>query len=219
MYTFEGSTISQAIDRHTSFSKQTAAIREHLMSDVDAQIDFAAYALSVNAPFKDMVPLSRVTPTQKQRFFQLVDEYAQDNPVELENITDNRELLNRCYHTRILSIQAKVDASSNPADTYFYLGHLCVQVKRNEEAVSYFRKAVDIKPDWVDPLNSLAWRLAVHNNAPYYDPAEAVTLAEKACQLSNRQDPNLLDMLAAAYAAKGQFDRAVAVAARGPETD
>ncbi|NQV34087.1 MAG: fused MFS/spermidine synthase, partial [Phycisphaeraceae bacterium] len=217
LYTFEGASISRAIDRDASFSKQTTTIREQLMSDVDAQIDFAAYALSVNAPFKDMVPLSKVTPAQKQRFFQLVDEYAQDNPVEQQDITDNTELLNRCYQTRILSIQNKLDASPKPGDSYFYLGQLCAQMNRNEEAVSHFRKAMDIKPDWVDPLNSLAWRLAVHVNAPYYDPAEAVTLAEKACQLSNRREPNLLDTLAAAYAANGQFDRAVAVVQEGLE--
>ncbi|MCF7972832.1 MAG: fused MFS/spermidine synthase [Phycisphaerae bacterium] len=217
LYTFEGSAIRLTIDRHAVFSEETTAIRDHLMSDVDAQIDFAAYALSVNAPFKDMVPLSKVTPAQKQRFFQLVDEYARDNPVEQQGITDNRELLNRCFQTRIMSIQSKIDASQDPAYSYFYLGQLCVLVNRNEEAVGHFRKAIDIKPDWAAPLNSLAWRLAVHSNAPYYDPGEAVTLALKACQLSNRQEPNLLDTLAAAYAANGQFDRAVAVVKEGLE--
>jgi tetratricopeptide (TPR) repeat protein len=45
-------------------------------------------------------------------------------------------------------------------------------------------------------------------------PAEALTLAEKAAELTERRDPIALDVLAAAYAATGDFARAVAAAER-----
>jgi tRNA-dihydrouridine synthase len=37
-------------------------------------------------------------------------------------------------------------------------------------------------------------------------------MAERAAQLSGRRDPSVLDALAAAYAANGQFDQAVETA-------
>ena len=43
----------------------------------------------------------------------------------------------------------------------------------------------------------------------FRDGAQAVALAERACQLTDRKDASLLDTLAAAYAEAGRFDQAV----------
>ena len=44
------------------------------------------------------------------------------------------------------------------------------------------------------------------------DPVEAVKLAQRACELTNYEQPQLLDTLAAAYAAAGKFPEAVETA-------
>src|SRR5207244_12523740 len=61
-------------------------------------------------------------------------------------------------------------------------------------------------------LVGLAWRLATGPDSWLRDAAEAVRLAERAADLSDRRDARVLDLLAAAYAASGDFDRAVATA-------
>jgi len=81
-----------------------------------------------------------------------------------------------------------------------------------EEAVPLYRRALEIQPDAPEPLAELAGVLATHPNSAQRDPAEAVTLAEHAATVTGRQHPGVLDVLAAAYAAAGQFDRAVATA-------
>jgi tetratricopeptide (TPR) repeat protein len=81
-----------------------------------------------------------------------------------------------------------------------------------EEAIAYYRRAIDAQPDAVDALVDLAWLLAAHPNAKLRDPGEAVRLAERASRLAPRQDVAVLDVMAAAYAAQGRFDRAVAAA-------
>ncbi len=79
------------------------------------------------------------------------------------------------------------------------------------EAVARFRQAVQLNPDWVTAVASLASVLAAAPEAAVRNPAEAVRLAEHAARLTSRRDANTLDVLAIAYAAGGDFERALTV--------
>jgi tetratricopeptide (TPR) repeat protein len=78
------------------------------------------------------------------------------------------------------------------------------------EAVERFREALRIKPDWLPAIASLAWLLATAPDAALRDPAQAIRFAERAADLTGRRDASALDVLAAAYASAGDFDRAAA---------
>jgi hypothetical protein len=58
-------------------------------------------------------------------------------------------------------------------------------------------------------LDELAWLLATYPDPRSRDGAEAVRLAERACTLTKRQIPVILNTLGAAYAEAGDFPRAV----------
>ncbi len=79
-------------------------------------------------------------------------------------------------------------------------------------AVEHYTKALQAEPDRVDILNNLAWLLAVHKDAEFHDPRQAVRLAERACELTRYKDVSLLDTLAAAYEAAGNFAQAAKTA-------
>jgi tetratricopeptide (TPR) repeat protein len=59
-------------------------------------------------------------------------------------------------------------------------------------------------------LDELAWLLATYPDSNTRDGAEAVRLAARACELTDRRVPAFLATLAAAYAEAGDFPRAVA---------
>ena len=59
---------------------------------------------------------------------------------------------------------------------------------------------------------SLAWILATAADAKLRSPEDAIDYAHKACMLTDFEDALLLDTLAAAYAAAGQFSDAVTIA-------
>ncbi len=67
-------------------------------------------------------------------------------------------------------------------------------------------------PDSPRMLDELAWLLATNPDSQVRDGAEAVRLAEHACDLTERKIPALLDTLAAAYAEVGDFPRAISAA-------
>ena len=76
------------------------------------------------------------------------------------------------------------------------------------------RLAIRHGPAWADPCNALAWLLATSPDRTVRDPAQAVALAERAGELTGDRDPKVLDTLAAAQAATGDFDAAGRTARR-----
>jgi len=93
---------------------------------------------------------------------------------------------------------------ANPVLHFLLAKGLAAQT-RDAESLSHLRLAVQLKPDWAMALNDLAWRLATHPAAEFRNGAEAVTHAERACELTRYQQPQLIGTLAAAYAEAGRF--------------
>jgi protein O-mannosyl-transferase len=77
------------------------------------------------------------------------------------------------------------------------------------EAIRGYREALRLQPDFPAVLNNLALLLATCDQKELRDGPEAVRLAERACQLTQRRDANLLGTLAVAYAQAGRFGEAV----------
>jgi predicted Zn-dependent protease len=81
-----------------------------------------------------------------------------------------------------------------------------------DQALAHFKAALQRRPDWPAPMSEMAWILATHPDATVRDPAGAVRLAERAADLTAHRQSVILDVLAASYAAAGDFDRAAATA-------
>jgi tetratricopeptide (TPR) repeat protein len=92
--------------------------------------------------------------------------------------------------------------------------------KDKAEAVRWYEKAARGGSD--KALNNLAWIWATSDATNLRNPSGAVASARKAVAAMKRKDPHTLDTLAAAYAATGEFEKAVsteleALALLGPE--
>lgn len=95
------------------------------------------------------------------------------------------------------------------ADTHYNIGHALKWRGELIEAVSHFQQAVRLKPDGAPALTSLAWILATAPEETVRNANQAVRFAERAVDLTGRRDVEAIDVLAAAYAAAGLFDRAL----------
>jgi tetratricopeptide (TPR) repeat protein len=97
-------------------------------------------------------------------------------------------------------------------DAQYNIARTLLTVGRGSEAAEHYRKALAMRPDWPPVLSEAAWLLATNPDPTVRNPIQAVAFAERAVAITNRRDPYALDVLAAAYAAAGSFDKAVATA-------
>jgi len=111
-------------------------------------------------------------------------------------------------------------------DLHFSYARVLSRQGKAPAAAAQYREALRRNPDYVESLWLLARLLATCPDPDVRNGPQAVTLAERAVQLTNRRDARMLDTLAAAYAETGRFDEAVVIeqqaidlaAASGPDS-
>jgi len=100
------------------------------------------------------------------------------------------------------------------ADAFANLGLAMWQQGDLAGAAQAYENAVRLNPDDAETLTYFAWMLASGPSVTRDDAARAVTMARRACQLTDSRVAPSLDALAAALAADGRFSQAVPVAQR-----
>lgn len=115
------------------------------------------------------------------------------------------------------SFNRAVKLAPDSFKAHYSLGMLYVQTGRSKLGLEHLRRAAQLVPDRPEPLEALARVLATNPDPGVRNSAEAVRLAEQAIRMAGRPEPRLLDTLAAAYAADGNFERAVETARRAAD--
>jgi Tfp pilus assembly protein PilF len=102
-----------------------------------------------------------------------------------------------------------VNASAHEGLATFYCSAGMIQ-----KCIAEYRAAIQLGPNWIEPLMRLGWILATNKDPKIRNGKEAVAAAEQANKLTNYSDPYLLDVMAAAYASSGRFSEATTTAER-----
>ena len=89
------------------------------------------------------------------------------------------------------------------------LRQILLSLAKEPDGLQRLREIAANAPDSPRMLDEVAWLLATYPDSKSRDGVEAVRLAERACALTERRIPALLDTLAAAYAEAGDFSRAI----------
>jgi tetratricopeptide (TPR) repeat protein len=105
-----------------------------------------------------------------------------------------------------------VELRPDDAEFHSTFATLLASSNRVDEAVAHFRRALQLQPDLPAALVDLAWLLATSERSDVRAPEEAVRLATRAADVTNRQNATVLDTLAAAYAAGGRLEDAITTA-------
>src|ERR1039458_10256253 len=105
-----------------------------------------------------------------------------------------------------------VGANSSNPKAHDEFATALAHLKRTHEAMSEYASALLLQPDYPDALDGLAWILSTDANAELRNGVEAVKMAERACELTERKDAEKLKTLAAADAETGRFAEAVSTA-------
>jgi tetratricopeptide (TPR) repeat protein len=109
-------------------------------------------------------------------------------------------------------LRTAVQYGPSHAFAHSSLANTLLRIGRRDEALQHFREATRLDPYIPSPLAGAALILATHPDPSIRNPAEAVRLAERAAELSGRENPTVLLTLAMAYDAAGHRDRAMRAA-------
>jgi Flp pilus assembly protein TadD len=105
-----------------------------------------------------------------------------------------------------------VRAAPERTDFHRLLAWSLSKLGESSRSHAEYETALAQDPRWPGLIASQAWLLATKESPRSVDGRHAVELAEQASQAAEGGDPRLLDILAAAYAQAGDFDRAIATA-------
>jgi tetratricopeptide (TPR) repeat protein len=140
-------------------------------------------------------------------------ELSPDNPYARNNLAVALESQGRLTEA-IRHLRHALRVDDDFADGHKNLGSALAEVGRREEALRHLREAARLEPESPEPLNNAAWYLATDPESSPSEHEEAIRLAKRAAALGAGDNPTVLDTLAAAYAAAGRFEEAVATAER-----
>jgi tetratricopeptide (TPR) repeat protein len=112
----------------------------------------------------------------------------------------------------ILEWQRALELDPKLADAHDSLGEALDAQGRTAEALAHWRAALQL--NHLRALGRAAWVLATSPDAAIRNGSEALGYAVRAVEISGGNDARLLDILAAAYAEKGQYANAALTARR-----
>ena len=121
------------------------------------------------------------------------------------------------FDEAIENFRRAIQINPNRPDTFLHLGMTLDQMGRTREAVAQYQEALRLNPNLAGALNNLALILATSPDDKLRNGAEAVRLAEHACELTHYTQPFFIGTLAAAYAESGRFPEAVATAEKAEQ--
>jgi tetratricopeptide (TPR) repeat protein len=129
----------------------------------------------------------------------------EDAALKLSNLTFSQDGRQRLETVSYWFGQEYSDAEGRLASAFVSLG-------RNSEAYDHFHNAVRAFGDHYTnstTANNFAWMLAASSDSHLRNGAEAVHLAEMACEATQYKVPTMIGTLAAAYAEAGKFNDAI----------
>ncbi len=149
------------------------------------------------------------------RFDEAIENYRQAlqiNPNDFEALNNlgNALATTGRFEEAIEDYRQAIRIKPDRPEIFFQLGMTLSQLGRDREAVAQYREALRLNPNLAGVLNNLALTLAASADAGVRNGAEAVRLAQRACELSHYGEPSFIGTLAAAYAECGHFPEAVA---------
>ena len=105
-----------------------------------------------------------------------------------------------------------LESVPNDAETHSALAQALAGQNQWADAIAEYLLALETMPNLLSAVVNLAWLRATAPDSVMRDTDQAVALAERAADLTDRRNFIVMDTLGAAYAAAGRFDDAIAAA-------
>ena len=214
------------IDFHNAYRKVTPLVKE---DKYDQVIALCEKLIVLRPDFYELYDLMSDT-FLKQKDYRRAIPYAQKaiqlkpgrykihyNLGEAFSQTGQDEAAAEQFNQFLTLVPKNQDMIPQIANVQGRLGMLRARQGKFDLAIAHFRETLRLRPNQPYMLNILAWTLATCPQADLREPAEAIKLSRKCCEITQFKQPAYIDTLAISYAAAGDFNNAVQTARRALE--
>jgi tetratricopeptide (TPR) repeat protein len=116
------------------------------------------------------------------------------------------------YDAAIDSFEQALKIRPDYLNARINLGKVLLYRDRYDDALEHYRWALQLNPECTEALHSIARILATHPVPQKRDVIQAISLAQRAAELTRYKDAFVLNTLLIAYASAGRFDPALKTA-------
>jgi tetratricopeptide (TPR) repeat protein len=188
----------------------------------DEAIENFRKAIQINPNLSGTLDNLGLALSARRRFDEAIENYRkaiQINPNNYKALNDLGVALaaKGRFDEAIENYRKAIQINSNHPEIFFHLAMTLGQLGRTREAIAQYREALRLNPNLAGVLNNLALVLAASPDDKLRNGAEAVRLAERACELTHYGQPSFIGTLAAAYAESGRFPEAVTTAEKAEQ--
>jgi tetratricopeptide (TPR) repeat protein len=146
-------------------------------------------------------------PTEALGYFQSALKLKPDSPNFHDSLGIVLIELNRLEEAKA-AFSAAIQADPKYAPAHYQMGRALLKQGNGTEAMLQFREALRLEPNNPQMLIYVARVLAADENPRVRNGTEACEIAGRVVKMLGKNDPSVLDTLAAAYAEAGRFDEA-----------
>jgi spermidine synthase len=173
----EDITISKNLKAKRFIRPETLSVINRAETDIDLQLDFAEFALSLHMYRPELVDFEGATAEQKKRFFEILERYCSAYPINLDSFAQS-EAKQYCRSRQIEFLENRIEQMPDKALSYSYLAGLYYASNMLDEAVQTYQALLTIKPDSAEARKKLAYILYEQNRL-----TEAAPQFEQLCRL------------------------------------
>ncbi len=151
--------ILRNLQERRTLTPSTNAEVHRISKDLRARIDYADYALSVYAPFSEMVEVKELSPALRSRYTQMIIDYCKHSLPQADEITDPA-ILKGCRAAQIASIEKILDQAPDPAISHYFLGRIYQDDGKPDKALVHYAASLQLQGKHAERFNDYGNLLA-----------------------------------------------------------
>ena len=142
-------TVEKTLAARRTLSDEIIDVMREIL-DVEGQINFARFVLSVYSPFLEMVDLSKATEEQEAQYIEMLLDYSKNNIIESYEIFEEAALKDTALQIQIEVLKEKLPELPNRLNSSILLANAYAQQGDFNEAIKYCQLVVELGDDPIE---------------------------------------------------------------------
>lgn len=155
-----GASVANHVRTNGYLGRALTPLKRQALNDVEAQLDYVAFSLSVGRPLTDVYDSTQATDEQKERFRRMVRDYCDSRLIVDFAFAQTEDLMMECLESQVELVKRRLEVAPDDARLYVFLGIAAGRQGDMEKARELFARALEVDPNSAVAHDSMGMLLA-----------------------------------------------------------